>query len=46
MTLGQLFESTRKTVWSKRGDNVSKRSAAPDDVSPRTKIVPVKEPAK
>lgn len=48
MTLGQIFEgANRKTVWSKRGDNVSKRVvSSATDVRPRTKIDAVKEPNK
>lgn len=46
MTLGQIFEGVnRKTVWTKRGGEVSKRSVVPEtDVRPRTKIETIKEP--
>lgn len=46
MTVEQIFENagTRKTVWTKRGDQVSKREvAAVSTVKPRIKIETVKE---
>ncbi len=46
MTVDQLFENTatRKTVWTKRGDQVSKREVCADStVRPRVKIEPIKE---
>ena len=46
MTIGQLFETLggRKTVWSKRGDTVSKREvSAVSTITPRKKIETVKE---
>jgi hypothetical protein len=47
MTVDQLFEGSvgRKTVWTKRGDNVSKRDVSSlFSVRPRTKIERVEEP--
>lgn len=52
MTLGELFEngvSVRKTVWVKRGRDVSKREIekiALTDIHPRTHIVSKKDDAK
>jgi hypothetical protein len=46
MTVDQIFENagTRKTVWTKRGDTVSKRDvSAVSSVKPRVKIETVKE---
>lgn len=46
MTVNQLFENsaTRKTVWTKRGDQVSKREvSAVSSVRPRVKIETIKE---
>jgi hypothetical protein len=46
MTVGQLFESAgeRKVVWSKRGNEISKKVVcAPTSVSARSKIE-LKEP--
>ena len=46
MTIGQLFENLggRKTVWTKRGDTVSKREvSAVSTITPRKKIETIKE---
>lgn len=45
MTIDQIFECMggRKTIWTKRGDQVSKRSVNAASLSPRRKISTVKE---
>jgi len=46
MTIDQIFESTmgRKTVWSKRGNEISKREvSAVSTIVPRKQIKTVKE---
>ena len=47
MTVGQLFETSvgRKTVWTKRGENISKREVSSVfSIRGGSKIDPVKEP--
>ena len=46
MTIGQLFEALgcRKTVWTKRGGEMSKREvSAVSTITPRKKIETIKE---
>jgi len=46
MTVNQIFENAgaRKTVWTKRGDQVSKREVSTvSSVKPRVKIEAIKE---
>lgn len=46
MTIDQIFESSasRKTVWSKRGEEISKREvSAVSNIQPRKSIEVVKE---
>lgn len=46
MTIGQLFETLggRKTVWTKRGGDLSKREvSAVSSITPRKKIETIKE---
>jgi hypothetical protein len=49
MTIDQIFEGLngKKTIWSKRGDEVTKREeTAVSNIRPRNKIEIVKEPSK
>ncbi len=47
MTVSQIFECSigRKTVWAKRGEEISKRSVMPvSTIQSRTKIEPKVNP--